>query len=371
MRILRPLRVRNRIKSLVLFVKNYLVYRSFVKRFHGLLRKQGFSEDKVLGEDEYLQKWHRLSRRVEPWSYRFFSHYMGCVPTIVPEDIGHTIIEPELNPMRYRDFYADKNAYPLYIPKEALPDTLICRVNGSQLLDSDYRLLTEPVAKALRRYGQVIVKPTIDTHSGLGVMLFVKRHDVWHFVKDETIVLSDEFLLSYGSDFVVQEVLAQHPALAQFCPSCINTLRVAVYRSIKDERPHVVASVIRIGKRGEFVDNAHAGGCIVGIDQQTGRLGDKAFDQYGNVYMEWNGVDFGSSAFVIPYWERVKEFACTLADHILHMRLVAFDLTVDTNGNPRLVEFNVKSFGYWAFMYVNQNPLGEFTDEIIDYCAKK
>ena len=38
---------------------------------------------------------------------------------------------------------------------------------------------------------------------------------------------------------------------------------------------------------------------------------------------------------------------------------------------PILIEFNVESYIYGPFMYINQAPLGKYTNEIIEYCKKE
>ena len=92
---------------------------------------------KVEGEEKYIEFWRKAfgKRKVDVYSYRLFSHYMGCVPYIIPEVIGYTLLEKHLNPLRYRDFYSDKNAYSMYFPiPGVMPKTLMCRVCGGAIL---------------------------------------------------------------------------------------------------------------------------------------------------------------------------------------------------------------------------------------------
>ena len=53
---------------------------------------------------------------------------------------------------------------------------------------------------------------------------------------------------------------------------------------------------------------------------------------------------------------------------IIHHRLFAFDISVTTEGRPILIEYNLDAFSYWLFMFTGQKPLGEYTDEIIEFC---
>lgn len=84
-------------------------------------------------EAEYLAFWKKAFQGHNPdvYSYRLFSHYMGQVTYIIPEVLGVTLLEKFLNPIRYRDFYSDKNAYQMYLSQpNAIPKTLMAREYG-------------------------------------------------------------------------------------------------------------------------------------------------------------------------------------------------------------------------------------------------
>lgn len=174
--------------------------------------------------------------------------------------------------------------------------------------------------------------------------------------------------MRYGTDFVLQEAVQQHDDLSQFCSTSVNTIRVATYRSVKTEEVSVTATIMRIGKLGQCVDNAHAGGCFIGINPRNGKLKNYVCNQFGNKQKEWNGICFDRQEYFIPCWDKILEFAKYIGEQNPHCRLLALDLTLDKNGIPKLIEYNVNSFSYWLFMFSGQLPFGEFTDEIIEYC---
>ena len=130
-------------------------------------------------------------------------------------------------------------------------------------------------------------------------------------------------------------------------------------------------SILRIGKAGKYVDNAHSGGFFTGINKETGELDKYVIDQYGNKKEEWNGVNYMSNSLFIPNWDKILSFAKTVGNRILHHRLIALDIALDKNGNPVLVEYNLGLFSYWLFMYTNQEVFGEYTDEVIAYCKQQ
>ena len=215
---------------------------------------------------------------------------------------------------------------------------------------------------------KLILKPSVGSSSGIGVMMFVEENGIYTSV-DRSVKLTMHFLQSYSKDFVLQDAVEQHPDLSLYNPTSVNTLRLAVYKSVIDDEPHVTASIMRVGKNGSFIDNAHAGGVCVGIEPNTGKVSDKLYDQFGNTFYQWNGLDY-KKAGKIPCWNEILNFAYRISKSIKHHRLLALDLSVTNQGKPILIEYNIRGFSYWLFQYCGQVPFGEFTEEIIDYCLK-
>ena len=344
-----------------------------LKFYHKLCKTNGVPNRKVEGEEAWIKKWSGLGIRPNPVYFRLFSKYIGNDVNIVPENICHDVIENILNPMRYAKFYADKNMFDKLLPEGSLPRTLLRKMNGFyysagyELLEMDNsRLDTLLNVSSIDR---IIIKPSVDSSSGVGVKLFVKNYGgVWmsHDGKD---VLTKEYLdRFYGKDLIIQECVNQLEYINQFNPTSINTLRLTLYRSVKDDSFHVPSAIIRIGGKGSVVDNAHAGGCYVGI-LPDGTLDKKVLNQYGTIITEFNGVDF-TKDYKIPYWDKVVEFGKEVGKCIPHHRLLALDLMLDEEGNPKVIEFNCEYYSMWLFQFTSSSAFGEYTDEIIEYCKQ-
>lgn len=366
------MKTKSIIKDVIYSLRNKKAFRFYSSQFKHYLEQQGFDNKEMPGEDAYIRKWSSLSKNVEPYSYRFFSHFCGPTPNIIPEDIGHSIIEDVLCPPAYRGVYSDKNLFPVFLGRDFLPRVLLCRINGGCILDSWYKPVNRDILECLNEVGvrSVIVKPTIHSSSGRKILKFEKTGK--DFVSIDTGTrLTKEFLLSYSDNFCVQETITQHSSLNSLCSTSINTIRLCLYKSIKTNESIVTAAVLRIGKDGKYVDNAHAGGVFTGIDIKTGKLGECVFDQFGNKSSCWNGVDYSTTQSSIPNWENVLSFAGRIGDRILHHRLIALDIALKEDGEPILVEYNIGQFSFWLFMYTNQEVFGEYTDEIIEFCKKQ
>lgn len=361
------------LKSLFYFLKgskkkalDYCMYVLYSRQFKRYLKINHFANKSLEGEEAYKQKWSCFNKKVEPYSYRFFSHYLDAKENIIPENIGRSYIETKLNPESMRGFYEDKNMFSRICGEDNVPETVLCRMNGGKLWNKSFKPVDDAFVNNLDDLGNLILKPSVGSSSGRGVMLFTYRDGNYKAIESNQ-ELSASFLRQYGEDFVLQKAVVQHNDMSVFNPSSVNTLRIAVYRSWKDERAHAYACIMRVGKNGQFVDNAHAGGMFVGVDINTGEVGNELFDQYGSSTTIWNGLDYSEKRYV-PEWEKAKKFAEQTAEKLIHHRLIAMDVSIDQNGKPVLIEYNLRGFSYWLFMLTNQSPLGAFEKEIINFC---
>lgn len=326
-------------------------------------------------EKEYKKLWSPLTKNPDNSTYRLFSQYIGEEPAIAPETVIANIIQPLLNPIEYRPYYRDKNAFDKILGADFLPTTLLRSMEGS-LLDASYNSIVNPettLAEINRTESRVFLKPTVDSSSGQGVVGFERGDDGVLRKFGDGIVLDKTFIDKYKAqnpNFILQRALTQHPEVSLFNPTSINTIRIATYRSVVDNKPHFLRAIIRIGKAGSIVDNAHSGGLFVGVDE-TGTLGKYACDQYGNRYDKFNGVNFKDNTYTIPNFDKVIKFSEEIAKKVLHARLLAQDICIEENGEPKLVEFNIGAFSAWLFQFTSGTAFGEYTQEIIDYCKTR
>lgn len=355
------------------------IIRAFLKSYHAhkqelfykkLLRLNHFPNRRLPSEDAWLKKWSGLGMKVNPVYYRLFYHYVGEDMNIMPEDISHDVIEPLLNPLRFTKYYADKNIFDRLFPYEYLPRTILRRMNGFWY-DAQYnRLQLDNIQLMLilneANADKLIVKPTIEGMSGRGIMMLYKEESRWKYAGQEVNI---DIFLQKGANFIIQECVLQHQYISQFNPSSVNTLRLTLYRSVKTDECVVTSAIMRIGGKGSVVDNAHAGGGYIGINVENGKLYHKVLDQWGESREVFNEIDFRLD-YALPHWDRVLDFAKSIGNYVPHHRLLALDLVLDKDGNPKLIEFNVEYYSAWLFQFTTGGALGKYTDEIIEYCRE-
>ena len=323
----------------------------------------------VEGENLFKKKWSKLSSDVMVEYYRCFSQYIGADIDILSGNISVRFIEPILNPLKYRDYYEDKNIYGKQFPKNWLPKTYLRNMNGI-FMDEDYNVIkgfsNKFLSSLVKNVDRCVIKPTVNSCSGQRVRVFQRKDE--YLLDQYGEILSLEMLLrEYRDNFIIQECVEQSEFMAQFNSTSVNTLRIVVYRSVTDNNLYVTNSILRIGLKDSVIDNAHAGGVFIGIDN-NGKLGNVLSNTFGVKQTIFNGINFKELGYVIPNYNNVMLFSKNIAQQIPHHRLIALDIALDSNNNPRLIEYNIGAFSYWLFQFVEQPALKGYTDEIIDYC---
>lgn len=332
-------------------------------------------DQKVEGEDEWLEKWSILGCKTDVMYYRFYSHFTGPDIRIVPEDICRFILESSLNPKQYRYFYMDKNSWGLLYPDKLFPPTILRCMDGF-FYTAHYERLSGRgiVARALAEAEgeRFIVKPTRDSGSGKNFHTLKEKNGSILVDGGKTVIREDEEMIRLvDKDFIIQPFMKQHPDLARFCSSSVNPIRITTYRSVTDDKIHVLSGgVLRIGCQGEENDGTHGNGRFVGI-RDDGELKHAALHYKGDAKDTFNGIDFKNGHFMIPNFEGVKQTAIEAASKVPHARLLAFDIMVDENGKPVAFEYNLDSYSIWLAQLTGEVAFGEYTDEIIDYSVRE
>ncbi len=323
----------------------------------------------------YKKRWSGLGYWVDPIYYKIFSNYVKPDIDFVPEDISHNVVETLLDPPLYRGFYSDKNMFDKVLADihNACPKTLFRRIGGFYYNANYQNILgvnDNMLNQYLMGYSRIIVKPTIDTSSGIGIHFYELRGGKWVDVQNGELLSLLKLDRELGCDYIVQEAMRQSVFMQQFNPTSVNTLRLFTYRSVKDNQVHVLNAIMRIGRNGSLVDNAHQGGATIGINIETGELNHFMVDQDAKFFTKFNGIDFEKESFVIPAWEQIKEFAKRIGEANIYHRCLNMDIMIDDKGRPRFIEYNLTQMSVWLFQFNNGSCYGKYTDEVIGYCRE-
>lgn len=251
----------------------------------------------------------------------------------------------------------DKNLYDLLFYDVPQPPT-VARKIGDVYLASDYSKIDyEEFVRLCMNGNKIVLKLSVNSVGGQGIKFFDAETDSIETLRNH--ILSSDNL-------VVQEVIKQHAELGRLHPESINTIRII---TLVFGEVHVLSCVLRMGIGGSRVDNASSGGIVCGIEP-SGRLKPEAFDTKANRYEAHpSGVRFESVS--VPGFDRCLEMCKKLAYRLVSCtKLVSWDLAIDEEGNPVLLEANL-CFGEVDFHQMCNGPiLGELTPKVLEYVCK-
>jgi hypothetical protein len=282
----------------------------------------------------------------------------------IPPRVYFGVIEPTLNNRLMMSTLKDKNYYELYFDGVQYPKVLFRRVNNFYY-DASYRLISsQDLLRITESAAKLIVKPSLDSGSGQSIRLFHMEDGV---LRSDNTIFDDRFLKSYNHDFVAQEVVTQHSFYKQFNETSNNTIRVLVYRSVSDDSINILHTMLRIGKKGSFMDHENLGGITVAIDNQ-GRLKDTGYDAVGRAYPGVGGIEFSKSGYAVGI-EHAWDSAYRIAARSYYGRLLALDFTINEAGTALLLDVNCWRNGTTQYQISNGTLFGSFTKEVLDYCV--
>ena len=147
-----------------------------------------------------------------------------------------------------------------------------------------------------------------------------------------------------GENFVVQEKIMPHESFSRIYTKSINTLRVITYFANNEIK--VAPITMRIGQGGAKVDNAHAGGMFIAVNDE-GKLAKEAFTECQKRYTKHPDTGIIFEDYQLPYIEKVKKVAIELHKRLPMLEIISWDFTIDKDENIVLIEANMHSQSTW------------------------
>lgn len=146
-----------------------------------------------------------------------------------------------------------------------------------------------------------------------------------------------------SADYLVQERITQHPKMAALCPATINTIRLQTVMD-KAGEVHPFGPALRVGRKGQTVDNWAKGGLLVGIDREKGTLLEMGFlkPQFGTSTKEHPDTHIQFQDFEIPFYKEAEALAVRLHHYLYRCHSIGWDIAITEKG-PVFIEGN----GWW------------------------
>ena len=231
--------------------------------------------------------------------------------TVVTRGINNEIIK-KYNDMTYAYKFEDKalfnNLFNKYLNREWI------YIKESSI---------EDFKKYLKGKKEVIVKP-LSLSCGKGVeKIVVKDHNPEELYNH--LMQTDQTL--------VEDVAIQNKVLSDLYPHSVNTLRIVTLNKV------VVAALLRIGNKGNVVDNFNHDGMVTTVDIKTGEIKYPAIDKVGNVYEVHPETNVKIVGIKIPMWNEVKKLCIEACDIVPELGYVGWDVCLGEE-KPFLIEGN-------------------------------
>lgn len=296
---------------------------------------------------------------VDPLWVQVYSDKTGIYsPEYVGSDIHYYNVEWSRIDYDYLRAFLDKNYMDVVLPCVKHPVTLIRKIHG-QYLDVDFNPMSKPQAidKLYENLDPgIVVKISRSSSGGKGVRFLGKGS-----TKED---ISEA--LDVDPDVAVQLVMRQHPEMAKMNASSVNTIRIICI--ILDGESIPLSAVVRIGNSGSRVDNFSSGGVGCGV-KPDGRLNDCGYTQKGERYdVHPNGFVF-SEGFV-PNFDKVLEAVKRCHMCVPMFGVASWDIAIDEDGEPVLIEYNVGGAGIDIHQYNNGPLYGKYRERIISDALK-
>lgn len=175
-------------------------------------------------------------------------------------------------------------------------------------------------------HGRVMVK-VADGEGGQGIEQREARdvHDYETFRNE----------LLRGRQFLVEEIIPQHPEMSALCPTSVNSLRVITF--FDGSEVHLLASVLKMGNGGD-VDNFSHGGMYTMLDE-AGVARYPAFDDSGASYTIHPLTGTSIVGFAVPLYDRVLALVDEVARIVPEIPYIGWDIAI-TPERPVVIEGN-------------------------------
>ena len=313
------------------------------------------SEDR---DRQYAEKvwpyWRKFGYRPEKfWFALNCSRDHQIDPRFIPSDLYYNELLPYINNLPFRYALQDKCLLDLRF-SGVRQAAAVCRRMAGVFYGPDMEQIDsgEAVRLCKEHESYLFIKPSMYTSAGVGISQFLPRD----CTEDDIM----ELFADTGKNFIVQERIRQHPALAKLNPDSVSTVRVTSL--FVDGEVYISNIMIRVGPPGAS-HVAAEGGYSVAVEDD-GHIYPLAYRDKGSwVCGAEEGLYDDSS--IVPGLEKIRDAVKRLHPLIPYFKWIGWDFSVDEEGEPVMIEFN-NSPGD-DIQRVCGNPLfGEMTDRVLE-----
>ena len=279
---------------------------------------------------EVIPFWKKYNLKPAEYWFRYFSQDgIHTDPRYIPEDLFFGTILPYYSNMFFRRPYEDKCMHNVLFPDVKRPRTIIKNIACEYYTDDLQRITKSEAFSLCKKESSFIVKPSIDSGAGRLIQFYDADEQSFEDMKD--------ILRKAGANFIVQEVVKQHPVMASLHQASLNTIRVLSF--FFEGEIHIISVIVRMGAGDAKIDNVTAGGMQCGVNMD-GTLYTKACTKK----RDWVTTSPDGAVFAdikIPAFDKIIDIVKREHIKLPHFRLIGWDFTVSPEEEPIMIEYNV------------------------------
>lgn len=139
---------------------------------------------------------------------------------------------------------------------------------------------------------------------------------------------------------ILEECVQQCSIMAELNESSVNTVRSITFNTKHGiKMPYFF---MKIGRAGSFVDNGGAGGILVGIDADTGKLCTDGYDEMNHCYEKHPDSGITFKGYQLPEWKKLRALSQKLSAKIPAVKYIGWDFA-HTDSGWVIIEGNGRS----------------------------
>jgi hypothetical protein len=291
--------------------------------------------------------------------HRFYSFSTGVFSEkYIPDDIFHSV---------FSDVLYEKDKWPALLDKNLLetifkgfkqPVTVVKNINGFFYVNDRQVNKNTAIVECSKQSGILVIKPSVESGGGKNVIGFSIKDKMTSHMN----LSIEEMFDSYKKSFIIQKAVIQHSKLKLLNESSLNTLRIMSY--IKEGEVHILSSVIRIGKVGQFTDNDSDKRVVCGLNLD-GSLKEFGYLVSGEKRATADSNFVLKGSFVPSFDEAIK-MVKEMHHKVPYFRIISWDIGIDDENSPVLIEYNTHTQSIIIHQLANGPLFGEYTDELLE-----
>lgn len=303
----------------------------------------------------YKAYWKRYGNFSPMWGWYYASRNGNLDVRYIPHTLYYTKIDQHYNARKLGYGFNDKNYYSKLFAGIKQPETIVRVFGKGYFTDAEYKQISLEQAVALIcENDEVICKPSQESGSGRSI-------EFWQIEEKKDYI--QEFLRNSCEPYILQKVLKQHVALNEVHLGSINSLRICSI--LLSDGVHILSTCLRMGVDKARIDNVTAGGISVGINND-GTMQEFAYNYFTGERVSVHPQGFVFSGKIVPSYDKAVALVEKAHQMIGHFRLVSWDIAIDDQGDPVLIEANMRKGGINLNQFSNGPLFGDLTDQILN-----